>query len=246
MKRAGLLAIATLICSLSGGASTALSGRDECPRVTVECPGGIVSIGVPLTFTATISGGDPAVTYTYRWTVSAGAITSGQNTSSITVDTSGLGGQPVEATVEAGGFPGPCDKKASCSSQLAYICILPRKIDEYGDLSPGDEKARLDNFAAELKNDPDTTGYIISYAGRRARVNEAQSRATRAKNYLVSGHGIVAGRVVIIDGGYREDRTVELFVIPRDATAPAASPTVDPSEVITIKSGKPNSRPKRP
>ena len=120
MYRAGLLAITTLICSLSLGAPAALSKRDECPRVSVECPGGVVAVGTPLTFTATISGGDPAVIYTYRWTVSAGTIASGQDTSSITVDTTGLGsGQTVEATVEIGGFPEPCDKKGSCSSQLS-------------------------------------------------------------------------------------------------------------------------------
>ena len=245
MRRIGLLAIVTLICSLPVASPIALPVPDQCPRVFLECPSGVVTIGVPLTFTANISGGDPAVTYTYQWTVSAGTITGGQNTGSITVDTTGLGGQPVEATVEIGGFPVPCDKKASCSSQLTYLCILPRKIDQYGDLSSGDEKARLDNFAAELKNDPDAVGYIISYAGRRARVNEAQARAGRAKSYLTDKHGISAGRVVIIDGGYREDRTVELWALPRDASAPSVTPTVDPSEVITIKSGRQQPRTKR-
>ena len=163
MHRTGLSATLALICSITM-ASSFLPVRDECPRVTVECPGGVVTIGVPLTFTANISGGDPAVTYTYKWTVSAGTITRGQDTSSITVDTTGLVGQPITATVDVGGFPEPCAESASCSSQLAYLCIFPRKVDEYGDLSRGDERARLDNFAIELKNDPDAVGYIVSYA----------------------------------------------------------------------------------
>lgn len=246
MHRAGLLAIVTLFCSLPAASPASVPVPDECPSVTVECPGEIAFIGVPLTFAASISGGDPAVTYTYRWTVSAGTITSGQNTSLITVDTTGLGAQAVEATVEIGGFPDPCDNKASCSPRLAYVCILPLKIDAYGDLSPGDEKARLDNFAAELMNVPDSIGYIVSYAGRRARVGEARTRADRAKSYLTSKHGIDTGRVVVIDGGHRDERTVELYAFPRDARAPSASPTVDPSEVIIIKEGEAEPRVKRP
>ena len=245
MQRFSLLAIIILIYSLPAPSPAVPSTPDSCPFADVECPGGVVTVGVPLTFIANISGGDPAVTPTYRWKISAGTITSGQDTSSVTVDTTGLGAQPVEATVEIGGFPEPCDNKASCSSQLAYVCIFTRKIDEYGDLSPADEEARLDNFAAELKNDPDTIGYIISYAGRRARVNEAQERAARAKSYLMNKHGIEEGRLVIIDGGHREDRTVELYVNPRDASAPPASPTVDPSEVIIIKGGRVKPRARR-
>jgi hypothetical protein len=235
MRRAGLLTIAALICGITTAAPNAANARGDCPQVTVACPGVIVPVGVPITFSATVGGADPAVTYTFRWTVSAGTITSGQNTPSITVDTTGLGGMPVEATVEVGGFPEPCDKKASCSSQLAYNCIFPKKLDEYGALSPEDERARLDNFAAELKNDPEAVGYIVSYAGRRARVNEAQAWAARAKSYLTSMRDIGEGRVVIIDGGHREDRTIELWVLPEDASPPTPAPTVDPSEVITIK-----------
>ncbi|MBV8857759.1 MAG: hypothetical protein JOZ02_12560, partial [Acidobacteria bacterium] len=43
--------------------------------------------------------------------------------------------------------------------------------------------------------------------------------------------GITADRIVTVDGGYREELTVELWVVPSGATPPAASPTVDPSEV---------------
>jgi len=34
-----------------------------------------------------------------------------------------------------------------------------------------------------------------------------------------------------VDGGYREELTVELWVVPSGANPPSASPTVDPSEV---------------
>ena len=38
-----------------------------------------------------------------------------------------------------------------------------------------------------------------------------------------------------VDGGYREELTVELWVVPSGATPPPNSPTVDPSEVKTTR-----------
>src|SRR6185436_4237485 len=74
--------------------------RPPCPTVSVSCPSD-VDQGSPITFTASV-GGDANVTY--NWSVSAGTISSGQGTSSISVDTAGLGGQTVTATVELGGL----------------------------------------------------------------------------------------------------------------------------------------------
>jgi hypothetical protein len=202
-----------------------------CPTVTVSCPSD-VQVGGPITFTANVSGGDTGVTPTFNWTVSAGTISSGQGTSSITVDTTGLGGQTVTATVDVGGFDRSCATSASCSTQVIQQAA-PRKIDEYGNIRFNDEKARLDNFAIELQNDPTAQGYIIAYGGRTGRTGEAQRRADRAKDYLVNTRGISADRIVTVDGGFREDLTVELWIVPQGATAPTASPTVDPSEVRT-------------
>jgi hypothetical protein len=113
----------------------------------------------------------------------------------------------------------------------------PRKFDEYSNISFNDEKARLDNIAIYLQQKPEMKGYIIAYAGRRARVGEAQARADCAKNYLVNERGIQSERVVTMDGGYREKPMVELYLLPRGVSAPTATPTVDPSKVQIIKVG---------
>jgi hypothetical protein len=211
-----------------------------CPTVDVSCPSD-VSVGSPITFTASVSGGDPSVTPTYNWTVSAGTIESGQGTSTITVSTAGLGGQTVTATVDVGGYDRSCSTSDTCSTQVIRQ-VEARKIDEYGNIRFNDEKARLDNFAIELQNDPTATGYIIAYGGRRGRAGEAQARADRAKNYLVNQRGIDASRIQTIDGGFREDLTVELWIAPSGAQAPTASPTVDPSEVQTTTPRRRGSR----
>ena len=106
----------------------------------------------------------------------------------------------------------------------------PRKFDEYGSLMWPDEKARLDNVAAELSLHSDEVVYLYAYNGRRGCVGEALARVTRAKDYLVKKRGIKSDRVIWKDAGHREDFVIEFWVEPRWASAPYASPTVDPSE----------------
>jgi len=111
----------------------------------------------------------------------------------------------------------------------------PTQFDTYGRIARNDEKARLDNFAIQLQNDPGTQGYIIAYGGRRGPAGEAQTRADFAKNYLVNSRGIDPGRLVTVDGGFREEATTELWLVPGGATPPTASPNVDASEVQTTR-----------
>jgi hypothetical protein len=206
----------------------------SCPTVDVSCPD-TVDVGQPVTFTASVTGGDAGVTPTFNWTVSAGTISSGQGTSTITVDTTGLGGQSVTATVDVGGFDRSCTTSDSCTTAVSAGVTPARKIDEYGNIRFNDEKARLDNYAIALQNEPGAQGYVICYGGRRGRAGEAQARCDRAKNYLVNERQIDSSRVVTLDGGFREELTVELWVVPTGAQPPTASPTVDASEVQTTR-----------
>src|SRR3712207_2318476 len=121
-----------------------------CPNVDVSCPSEPSSPGQPVTFTASVNGGDPSATPTFNWTVSAGTITSGQGRPAITVDTSGVGVSFLAAGVEVGGYDRGGSTSAGCSSPR-LVCIFLRKIDEYGDVRFGDEKARVDNFATEAR-----------------------------------------------------------------------------------------------
>src|SRR5437660_2282624 len=192
--------------------------RRACPTsVSVECPSALVKEGTPVTFTANVVGGPG--TQTYNWSVSAGHITSGQATNSITVDTAGLGGQSITATVELVGLDPSCNKTASCTATIEAP-RAPRKFDEYGNIRFNDEKARLDNFAIQLQNEPSAQGYIIGYGTCDA---EGQTRANRAKDYLVNTRGIDAGRIVVVDGGCMPELKVELWIVPSGATPTAAS-----------------------
>ncbi|HEV8370785.1 MAG TPA: hypothetical protein VGQ39_22745, partial [Pyrinomonadaceae bacterium] len=162
------------------------------------------------------------LTPTYNWSVSAGTISSGQGTSAITVDTSGLGGQSVTATVSVGGADPSCNNSASCTTAVKPPKPEPRKFDEYGNIKFNDEKARLDNYAIQLQNEPGSTGTIIAYGSC---AGEAQARGDRAKDYLVNTRGIEAGRITVVDGGCRSDLTVQLWVVPNGADAPTVDTT---------------------
>jgi len=193
-----------------------------CPTVSVSCPSE-VDAGAPITFTASVSGGDPNMQPTYNWSVSSGTISSGQGTSSITVDTTNAGGQTVTATVSLGGADPACTgTTASCSTQVKTPIPPAVKFDEYGNIKFNDEKARLDNYAIQLQNQPGSTGVIIAYG---TCAGEAQARADRAKDYLVNTRGIEASRITTVDGGCRSDLTVQLWIVPQGATAPAADTT---------------------
>lgn len=237
-----LLAVASALSTHVQAAAAQARTTGGCPTIIVSCPDW--GSGPTLTFSASVAGPDPNIKPTFNWTVTAGVITGGQGTPSITVDMAGLEGRSFTATVEVGGLPSACAGSASCTIN---VCGLrgAQKVSEYRDITFADEKGRLDDFAAELERDPQALGYILAYAGRRAYKGEAERRGRRAKSYLVERHGLSGERVVVIDGGFREERTVELFVVPTGATPPGATPTVDPEQVqiVTEKKGAKPAKP---
>ena len=215
----------------------------RCPVVRVTCLD-TVEENRPATFAAEVSGGDPKVTPTFNWTVSAGMIQSGRGTSAIVVDMTGFGGMSMTTTINVGGFARDCDAFASCNTSVLKKAELI-KFDKYGG-PPAERNARLDDFALGLKENPDALVHIISYGGRTSRPGEAKAAADKVKDYLVTTRGIDASRVVTVDGGYREDRTVELWLAPAGASPPAPTPTVDPKDVKPARrrAAKPRTPPK--
>lgn len=191
-----------------------------CPNVSIICPDR-AELGQPLTFSSSVTGGSPDVTPIYNWTVSAGSIIEGQGTPSIRVDTTGLAGQTVTATLSMGGYTLDCS--ASCSVQLP-VPLECRKFDEYPTISYNDEKARLDTYAIELQNDPTATAFVIVYPGARGRPGDVQRQTTRLVDYLVNSRGINAQRIVTLVGPSREALMVELWLCPQGAKPPSLVP----------------------
>jgi hypothetical protein len=168
-----------------------------------------------VTVTANFTQGIPVVSETYNWTVSAGTITSGQGTRSITISTAGVAGGTITATVDVGGVDPSCNHTASCTFPIKVLPTPPYKFDTYGNIRFNDEKARLDNFAIQLQNMPSARGAIVGYGSCDA---EGMTRANRAKDYLVNTRGIDAGRIDTIDGGCLPELQVQLWIVPQGAT----------------------------
>lgn len=191
-----------------------------CPNVSIICPEK-AELGQILTFSSNVTGGSPEVTPIYNWTVSAGRIIEGQGTPSIKVDTTGLAGQAVTATLSIGGYNLDCS--ATCTVQMP-VPLECRKFDEFPTLSYNDEKARLDTYAIELQNDPTSTAYVIVYPGRSGRAGAVDRQTKRIVDYLVNSRGIDASRIVTLVGPAREALMVELWLCPQGAKPPSLVP----------------------
>jgi hypothetical protein len=106
-----------------------------------------------------------------------------------------------------------------------------RQFDVCCSCSFDDQKARLDNLAVDLQTDPSTTTYVIAYGGRTSRIGQADLLGARARDYLVAQRGIDQSRIVVLNGGFREEDCVELWIVPRGATPPLPTPTVQAGDV---------------
>jgi hypothetical protein len=193
----------------------------NCPTIIVNCRDAAPGNGT-VSFTANVSGSSGSITPTYNWSVSAGEIIGGQGTTSIQVNTTGLAGQQITATLNVLGYDRTCT--ASCSLQVPILPLYSRKFDEFPNIKFDDEKARLDNFAIQLQNEPGSRGYILVYPGPRDHAGDAQKRAARARDYLVNTRGLDANRIVTLPGGQRAAQTVELWIVPNGANPPTPTP----------------------
>ena len=236
--------IVSILFSLWAQQSRIFSAQDPkpvsiCPILVVSCPDRVDQHEV-MVCSATVSGGPDRSNISFRWKVSKGKITKGQETASIEIDIKNLFPAEVEATAEAiGEWPSSCPRQATATSVLVVSDPGPELFDKYGDIQFEEEKQYLHRLALLLEKDPGSQPYIIVYAGRRAYPNEAAERGERAKAFLVENYGIEAARVAVVDGGYRETRFSELWLVPPGAEAPVPTPTIDAKAVQMIKGKRP-------
>lgn len=213
-------------CGVCGKTNTQTIKVEACPDCGPECacatvsvngPSGITKPGESMTFVANVSGGSGDIT-SYNWSVSAGTISSGQGTSSITVDTTGLApNSNVTATVEIGPNNCSCPYTASDTGSIAPP-LTTTTVDEFGALKDDDVKARVDNFYIQLNNDPSAQGYIINY-GTPAQIKARRAQIMKAINFLKKD----PSRVTFVDGpDTKEGIKTKFIVVPAGAEKPAA------------------------
>ncbi len=202
-----------------------------CPLIDTNRSMYVWDINRPLKFGIWIREDKTKVVPTFRWTVSSGEIMNGQGTSDISVKLPKSQYQSITATVEVGGYSPECQTRATVIS-TSSLTKFPYKFDGYGNIGWEDEEARIDNYAISLMVEPTLQAYVIIYGGRHGRRGEAQARAARAKGYLTKQRGINRERITIINGGYREDLTIELWLNPRGEKAPLPMPTITSRDIV--------------
>lgn len=127
-----------------------------------------------------------------------------------------------------------------------------RKLYEFtGRENCEEAKLQIDKFALELQKLPKATAYILYYGGRgksfydsktgKEEIILPQRNEAKAKiigfinDYLVETR--IGRKIKLIDGGYRENYTVQFWIVPEGAELPKPTPTIK-SEDIKFRKGK--------
>lgn len=229
------------------------AGRIKCvvvnyrplpPLPKVPCPFPVnlsaprqVTDGEIITYTADVGySGTGNLRYNWKVTPSSARVVSGLGSPTLSVDSTGLGGQRITATLTAddGSSYPECSQTAQAVSVVTPLekkIIVAREFDECNSCSLDDQKARLDNLAVELQNDPSTRAYVLAYGGRMSPYGQVEKLMSRSRDYLITQRGIDASRIVVVNGGFREEDSVELWIVPSGAAAPTPTPTVQAGDV---------------
>lgn len=101
---------------------------------------------------------------------------------------------------------------ASLDQESQLFCKLIQKLEEFSSRKGG--------------KGPEAMVYVIVYARQGAQVDEAKKIAEQVRGRLVTKYKIDTGKVFALDGGYRPDTVVELFIQPYGTNAP--EPTLTP------------------
>lgn len=200
----------------------------RCPyNIRVDAPDRVLENDL-ITFTSQNLVTEGAIPVNYRWTVtpSTAVITSGEGTPNITVDTKGLGGQPVTAFLDVTDdvYGATCQQKNEVVTNVDRQPEPPKPTlcDLFESQAFDDDKARFDNCTIALQNSPDSQLYIILYQGtdKLSKVNTADKLSKRTLDYLVTTRGIDPRRIQIVKWGTKPRTTYEIYVVPPGAQPP--------------------------
>lgn len=162
----------------------------------------------------------------YKWSVSGGTIIGGLGTSSITVDTKGMGGQTIRAFLDVTDdvYGSTCFQKNEVPTYVDRIPEPPKPIqcDIFESKSADDDKARFDNCVLQYNATPNSQIYIILYQGTDKRSISVDRLAKRTLDYFVKNRGIPPSQIVLTRGGNRARTTVQVWIIPPGAQPPMA------------------------
>ena len=198
-----------------------------CPYVRVTGATYVPAPSGTVRFKASVSDYGKNISHTFLWMVSKGRIVSGQGTGEIEVELPPGASGEVLAKVEVHGYSLECPLASSVSYTKTTVGVTHFKLDEFGNINSEDTKARLDNLAIELQNNPTLQAHLVVYGGRSGPRGQAARRAAMLKTYMTETRGIDPTQVITVEGGFRDVLSGELWLSLRGAPAPPLRPTID-------------------
>lgn len=216
---------------LTPAETTQHPGRSQTLSTYIQCPAYPISGKSTISLHAGVSGTEDneiLKNIVFNWNATQASIVSGQRTRNIVLEPAVKSGlSEIKITLEVEGGPPYLMYQASCVLSVNSECSLEPMIDQYSAVSIDEERKHLDRMAEQMKiRSSEAIGYILSYAGRTACINESEWRAKRARQYLVETHRIPSSSLVMVEAGFRENWTVELYIQPRRACGPLPNPTL--------------------
>ncbi len=128
---------------------------------------------------------------------------------------------------------------------FSWLAAFPQKVkneavkfDEFS-VFPADREFslydRTERFTARLKREPASRKAVIIFYNERKGKYPLQGGgkiASDARSLISDGAEIQTGRIVLLDGGYREFPTLEFWIVPEGAEMPKPTPEYSRSEVV--------------
>ena len=93
-------------------------------------------------------------------------------------------------------------------------------FDQFALKAIDDTLARLDNYIIRLQQDDRWTGYMVLYRGRRASKNRMATYRRAIMRHVISTRAVPVRRIKLIDGGYRTEPEMELFLLTAELSPP--------------------------
>ncbi|MBA2619692.1 MAG: hypothetical protein H0U87_00680 [Acidobacteria bacterium] len=177
--------------------------------------------------------------YTLRWNVSGGEIIKGQGMNYIVVKLNDSTVKRVTAFLEVDGLPYPCQKVSTKTAQVRGELYL---LDTFDLVASGEFKTLLDSFMSSILSNPTAKVYFIVYGSRAQGDRDAAKRISLIRSSL-KFRGYDMSQLTIVNGGYRENVSTDVWIAFDNAEPPEPTPTVD--KKFVKKFVQPKKQPRR-
>lgn len=194
-----------------------------CPEIRVAGDGFSHDRKQPLKFSVAIKGAGTTASLPLEWSVSDGKIIDGQGTNQIQIDLSETDAKKITAAVIVKNLPPECDSHAYHTTEIG---MFPYVFDQFGHIPYSDIAARIDGFFVQLSYEPTMTGYIIIYGSRMGEKRDV-ARVMRNIRQFIEFRRFDPSRIVLVDGGLREEMFVEVYLLPPGVEPPKPTPTLN-------------------